>query len=114
MVCYKGEGEKDNSSRNRELLEDMTIVDYEVMTSKRDFNDMLEGTIRRHSHRHLDLSPKSHQPSSSWLSFSFGALGRTSSFDSLRGRQPLSSRQDLSLVQTKRPLGFHEKVMHLS
>jgi hypothetical protein len=113
-ICYKREGEKDNSLRNRGMSIIMTMVDYEVMTSKRDFDDMLEGIDKRHFSRRLELSLGSHWPSSSWPDFSFKALGRTSSFDSPRGRRALSSWQDLSLTQTKRPLGFHKKAMHLS
>ncbi len=96
-----------------ELLEDMTMVDYEVTTLKRDFNDQLEGIKRRHFRRCLDLSPKSHRPSSYWFDFSFGSSRKTLGFDSPRGRWPLSSQHELFPIWTKRPLGFHENVMHL-
>ncbi len=97
-----------------ELPKDVTMVDNEVTTSKKDFNDLLEGIEKRNSSRHLDLSPKSHRPSSFWFDFSFGALGKSSSFNLLKGRRPLSFQRELSLVWTKRPFGFHKKVMHLS
>jgi hypothetical protein len=42
-----------------ELPEDMTMINYEVTTLKRDFNDMLEGIDMRCYSRCLDLSPKS-------------------------------------------------------
>jgi hypothetical protein len=42
-----------------ELPDDVTMVDYEVTTSKKDFDDMLEGTNMRRSNRCLDPSPKS-------------------------------------------------------
>lgn len=97
-----------------ELPEDVTMVDYEVTTLKKVFNDMLEGTEKRCFSRHFDLSPKSCFTSSFWFNFSFGALGKSSSFDSLKGRQPLSFQQGLFLAQTKRPFCFHKNVMHLS
>jgi hypothetical protein len=97
-----------------ELPEDVTMVDYEVTTSKKDFNDLLEGIKKRCFSKHLDLSPKRCCPSLFWFNFSFGALGKSSSFNSLRGHQPLSFQRELSLAQTKKPFGFHKNVMHLS
>jgi len=44
----------------------------------------------------------------------FGGSRRTLGFDSLGGCQPLSSWWELFIAQTKRPLGFQEKVMHIS
>jgi hypothetical protein len=46
-----------------ELSKDVTMVDNEVTTSKKDFNDLLEGIEKRNSSRHLDLSLESHRPS---------------------------------------------------
>jgi hypothetical protein len=43
-----------------ELPDDVTMVDYEVMTSKKDFDYLLEGTNMKHSSRCLDSLPKSH------------------------------------------------------
>jgi hypothetical protein len=97
-----------------ELPEDMTMVDYEVTTSKKDFDDLLEGIDKRHSSKRLDLSPESHGPSSYQLNFYLRGSRRTSSFNLPRGRRPLSSRRDLFLACTKRTLGFHKKAMHLS
>ncbi len=53
------------------------MVDYEVMTSKRDFDDLLEGIDRKRSSGHLDLSQKSRQPSLSKPDFSFEGSRRT-------------------------------------
>jgi len=69
-----------------ELPEDVTMVNYEVMISKRDFDDLLEGANMRRSNTCLDLSPKSDRPSLSQFNFSFKTSGRLSSFDSPRGR----------------------------
>jgi hypothetical protein len=88
------------------------MVDYEVMTSKRDFDDLLEGTNKKRSSAHFDLSLQSRRPSLSRPDFSFKGLGRISSFDSIGGCRLLPFRQDVSLAQMKRPLRFHEKVMH--
>jgi hypothetical protein len=68
-----------------ELLEDMIMVDYEDTTSKKDFDDLLEGTNMKLSNKCIDLSLESHCPSSSWLNFSFRGLGKTLSFDLPRG-----------------------------
>jgi len=54
----KGKGKKTIPQEIVELLENVTMVDYEVMTSKKDFNDLLEGTNKRHFSRCLDLSQK--------------------------------------------------------
>jgi hypothetical protein len=81
-----------------ELPKDVTMVNYEVMTSKKDFGDLLEGTNRKRFSKHLDLSPKSRQSSSSQPNFSFEGSRKTLGFDSLGGRQPLSSQQDLFLA----------------
>jgi hypothetical protein len=97
-----------------ELSKDVTMVDNEVTTSKKDFNDLLEGIEKRNSSRHLDLSLESHRPSSFWFDFSFGALGKSSSLNLLKGHRPSSFQRKLFLVRTKRPFGFHKKVMHLS
>jgi hypothetical protein len=56
----KGKGKKTIPQEIMELPRDMTMVDYEVMTSKKDFDNLLEGTNRKHSSRCLDLSLKSH------------------------------------------------------
>jgi hypothetical protein len=96
-----------------ELPSDMTMVDYEVMTSKSDFDDLLEGIDRKRSSRRLDLSLESCQPCLFKLDFSLESLGRILGFDSSRGHRPLSSWWDLSLARTKKPLGFHKKAMHL-
>jgi hypothetical protein len=77
------------------------------------FNDLLERIDRRRYSRRIDLSLESCWPSSFHLNFCFKASRKTSSFDLPRSHWPLSFRQDLFLVQTKRPLGFHEKAMHL-
>ncbi len=95
-----------------ELPKDMTMVNYEVTTLKRDFNDMFKGTDMRCSGRRLDLSLKNCWPTSFHLNFSFS--WKTLSFDLLRGCWPLSSWWNLSMVWRKKPLGFHEKAMHLS
>jgi hypothetical protein len=50
----------------------MTMVDYEITTSKRDFDDLFERIDKRHSNGHLDLSLESCRPSLSRLDFSFG------------------------------------------
>jgi hypothetical protein len=42
-----------------ELPDDVTMVDYEVTTLKKDFDDMLEGINMRCFNRCLDPSPKS-------------------------------------------------------
>jgi hypothetical protein len=44
-----------------ELLNDVTMVDYEVMTLKRDFDDLLEGIDKRCFSRRFDMLPESHQ-----------------------------------------------------
>jgi hypothetical protein len=80
--CCKGEGKKIILQEVVELPEDIAMVNYEVTTSKKDFDDLLEGTQKRCSSRCLDLSPESHRPSSFWLDFSFGGSRKTSSFDS--------------------------------
>jgi len=67
-----------------ELPKDIAMVDYEVMTSKKDFDDLLERIKRRCSSRHLDLSPESHCPSSFRPNFSFGGSRRALDFDSPR------------------------------
>jgi len=56
----KGKGGKKKIQKVMEFQEDMTMVDYEVTTSKKDFNDLLQETDKRHSSRCLNLSPKSH------------------------------------------------------
>jgi len=56
----KGKGKKTNFQKIMEFQEDTTMVDYEVTTSKRDFNDVLQETDKRHSSRCFNLSPKSH------------------------------------------------------
>jgi hypothetical protein len=94
----KGKGKKTNFQEIMEFLEDMTMVNYEVTTSKKDFDDLLEGTDKRHSSRCLDLSPRSRRPSLSRPDFSFRASRRTLSFDSLGGHHPLSSQRDSCLV----------------
>ncbi len=38
-----------------ELLKDVTMVDYEVTTSKRGFDELLERTNKRHSSKRLDM-----------------------------------------------------------
>jgi hypothetical protein len=43
----KGKGRKTILQEIMELLKDMTMVDYEDTTSKKDFNDLLEGTNRK-------------------------------------------------------------------
>jgi hypothetical protein len=87
----KGKGKKIIPQEILEFLKVMTMVNYEVMTSKRDFDDLLEGIDRRCSSRRLDLSLQSRRPSSFQLDFSFRGLGRLSSFDSTKSHQPLSS-----------------------
>jgi hypothetical protein len=89
-LLQRGRGKKTIPQDIVELLEDMTMVDYEVTTLKKDFDDLLEGTERRHSSRRLDLSPKYYHPSSSWPNFSFGGSRRTLGIDLPRGCQPLS------------------------
>ncbi len=56
----KGKGKKTNFQKIMEFQEDTTMVDYEVTTSKRDFNDLLQETDKRHFSKCLNLSPKSH------------------------------------------------------
>jgi hypothetical protein len=80
-----GTGEKIILQEIVELPEDVTMVDCEVTTLKKDFDDLFEGTNKRHSNRCLDLSLESHQPSSSRFDFFFEALGKTSCFNSLGG-----------------------------
>jgi hypothetical protein len=63
----------------------------------------------RHFSRRLYLSLENHQPSSSWPNFSFGASGKTSCFDSPRGRQPLSSRWDSSFGSNKKTIGIPQE-----
>jgi hypothetical protein len=59
----KGNGKKTIPQEIMELPEDVTMVDYEAMTSKRDFDDLLEGIKRRCYSRCLDMSLESHRPS---------------------------------------------------
>jgi hypothetical protein len=77
----KGKGKKTTPLKIVEVQDDLTMVDYEITTSKWDFADLHEGSKRRHSSRCLDLSLESHRPSSFQL--------------------------DLSLVPSRRTLGFH-------
>jgi hypothetical protein len=58
-----------------ELPKDMTMVNYEVITLKRDFNDMFKGIDMRCSGRRLDLSLKNvDQPHLILISLSHGKL----------------------------------------
>jgi hypothetical protein len=56
----KGKGEKTIPQEIVEFLKDMTMVDYEVITLKRDFDDLLEAINKICYNRCFNLSPKSH------------------------------------------------------
>jgi len=68
-----------------ELQEDVTMVNYEVTTSKKDFDELLEQINKRRSNRCFDLSLENHRPFSSQLNFSFGGSRKTLGFDSVGG-----------------------------
>jgi len=72
----KGKGKKTIPQKIVELPRDVTMVDYEATTSKRDLDGLLEGIENKCSSRCLDLSPKSRRPSSSRPYLSFGNSGR--------------------------------------
>jgi hypothetical protein len=78
----KGKGKKIIPQEILELPKSVTMVNYEVMTSKRDFDDLFEGINKRCSSRRFDLSLESRQQSSFQLDFSFEGLGRLLAFDS--------------------------------
>jgi hypothetical protein len=67
------------------------MVNYEVTTLKKDFDDLFEGTERKHFRKRLDLSLESRHPFSFRFDFSFGGSRITLGFDSLGSCQPLSS-----------------------
>jgi hypothetical protein len=81
----KAKGKKTIPQEIVELLRDVTMVDYEVTTLKRDLNDPLEKIDMKHSSKHLDLSQKSRRPSLFQFDSSFGNLGEISSFNLQRG-----------------------------
>ncbi len=78
----KGKGEKITPLDIVEVLKFVTMVDYEVITSKQDFVELHDGSKRRWFNRRLDLSFESHHPSSSQLNLSLVPSGRTSRFHS--------------------------------
>jgi hypothetical protein len=49
IYVVKGKGKKTIPQEIVELPKNMTMVDYELMTSKRDFNYQFEGTDKIHS-----------------------------------------------------------------
>ncbi len=66
---YVAKGKKTIPQEIVELLKDMTMVDYQVTTSNKDFNDLFERTDMRHFSRCLDLLPKSCCPYLFWPNF---------------------------------------------
>jgi len=52
----KGKGEKKTPLEIVEVPKDVTMVDYEVINSNRDFVEVHEGFERRRSNKCLDLS----------------------------------------------------------
>lgn len=101
-LLQKGRGKKTTPLKIVEVPDDVTMVDYEVTTSKWDFVDLHEGFERRHSSKRLDLLLESCQPSSSQLDLFLVPSRRTLGFHLPKSYRPPSSRHDLSLAPLRR------------